>query len=234
MAVYSFHYQAQIREYISQFMRIFSGLQVQYGVDRDSSGTNDLRQVNMVYGNMDRVVAETLHKRGTFVSNKLPLISAYLTSIEMNEENRQAPMHIDNTVYVEEDGITKGNLSRHMPVPYRGTIDLSIYTSNSTMKFQLLEQILLMFTPTLSLQKSDDINDWTNITQVELLSISPEENAPAGPDERMIVDTLTFSFDFYLNYPFQTNTSIIEEIVLNMKDDTIVIEGIDLETVTIT
>lgn len=231
---YNFHYQQQIREYISQFMRIFAGLQTQDGVDRDISGTNDFRDVKLVYGAMDRVVANTLHKNGTYVAQTLPVISAYLTGIELKTENRQAPTHIDNTVFINESDSVKTNLSRVMPVPYMATIDLYLYSSNSTMKFQLLEQILTLFNPSLTLQKSDDINDWTNLTEVELVAIATEENVPVGTEERMIVDTLSFTFDFYLNFPFQSSTSIIDQIILNVKDNTIAIDGIDMDTVTIT
>lgn len=230
---YTYHYQAQIREYISQFMRIFSGLQVQDGVDRDSSGENDYRSVNLAYGNMDRVVAQVLHKRGTFVAQKLPVISAYLTGIELNTENMQASAHVDRVTFTDQSDGLKKNLARPMPTAYKANIDLYIYSSNSTMKYQLLEQILTLFNPTLSLQKSDDINDWTNITEVSLVSISTEENAPVGPDERLIVDVLSFSFDFYLNYPFQITGSVIEQIITNVKDNTIAIDGIDLDTFTV-
>jgi hypothetical protein len=214
-------------------MRIFAGLQVQDGVDRDSSGTNDFRSVALVYGSMDRVVAQTLHKNGTFIAQKLPVLSAYLTGIELKPENRQAPNHVDNTIYTNQSDGIKHSLSRVMPVPYMGTIDLYIYSSNSTMKYQLLEQILCMFNPSITLQKSDDINDWTNLTEVELVGIATEENVPVGTEERVIVDVLSFTFDFYLNVPFQTSSSVIEQITLNVRDNTIVIDGIDMDTVVI-
>lgn len=234
MAVpYTFFYNAQIREHISQFLRIFSGLQVQYGVDRDGDGTNDFRTVNVHYADMEKVVAQVLYKDSTFQSNKLPMITGWLSQIDMNPENRKAPNHVDNIVRVRESDNTRIATSRLMSVPYRATMELYIWTSNSGQMFQLLEQIMMLFNPHLIMQTSENLLDWTNIARVELESISTEQNVPAGVDERLITQTLTFSFDFYLSFPYKEYDGIIEQIYINMKDNTHVIEGIDLDTFTV-
>ena len=228
---YTYFYNGQIRNSISQFLRIFSGLQIQTGVDRDGDGIKDFRDVKVHYGDMERIVANVLYKENTFQSNKLPIIAGYLVQLELNHEDRRAPHHIENITRVRESDNTKVVNSRLMSVPYKAIMDLSIYTSNNSEMFQIMEQILMLFNPDLILQKSDDLVDWSYLTRVTLVAINNEANNPPGPDVRLIQQTLTFEFDLWLNFPAKEYTGIIEEICINVKDDTIDIGGVDLDII---
>lgn len=229
---YTYFYNGQIKQHIAQFLRIFSGLQVQYGVDRDGSGTNDFKTVSVHYGDMDRIVANVLHKQNTFVATSLPLIAGYLVAIELAPEKKMSKFHQENVSFQKNDS-TRTVSQRVMGVPYRGLMDVSIFTSNGEQMFQLLEQILLMFNPTLGIQVNDNVHDWSYITTAELLSIANEQNNPSGIDERYIQQTLSFSFDFWLNYPYKEYDKIIQQITSNVKDNTFNIDGITLGSTTI-
>jgi len=234
MAVpYTYFYSGQIRNYISQFMRVFAGLQCQDGVDRDNDGLNDMRTVNLHYGDMERIVANVLYKDNTFQSNTIPIIAAYLVQLELNDEIRKAPHHIENIVRTRESDNTRIANSRLMPVPYKAIMDLSIYASNNSQMFQIMEQILMLFNPDLVIQKSDNIIDWSYLTRVKLVAINNEANNPSGPDERFISQTISFEFDVWLNFPAKEYSGIIKQIELNVKDNTIDVGGIDLETIII-
>ena len=230
---YTYFYRGKIRSHLKQILRIFSGIQVEYGVDRDGDGEKDRRTCSLHYGDMDRVVATVLHKEGSFIGTKLPVISGYLTSIEFNPEEKRSKFHTENVARIRETDGVRISDSKLMGVPYKGTVDLSIYASNSDQMYQLLEQILLLFNPRLSFQTTDNLIDWNYITEAELVGFSPEQNIPAGPDERMIVNTLTFTFTFWLDFPMVERTSIINQIFLNIKDNGITPVGIDVETVII-
>jgi hypothetical protein len=231
---YTFVYQGQIKNYISQFLRIFAGLQVEYGVDRDASGTNDRRTVNVHFGDMDRIVANVLYKDRVFQTQKVPLISGQLLQLELDPERAKAKNHKESiTRYTDTIG-TKVTETRVMGIPYKLNMDVSIYTSNSEQMLQLLEQILLMFNPILNFQTNENIVDWTYITKAELVAISNEQNVPAATDERLIVQTLSFLVDIWLNYPYKQESSIIEQIIVNMKDNTFNISGLDMESYTVT
>jgi len=226
---YNFFYNGQIESYLKQFLRIFSGLQVEYKVDRDGDGFRDRKACHVYYGDMDRITANVLHKNGTFVPNGMPLMAGNLTSVELNQEAKHSKFHKENVVRVNGQG-QKVLTQKAMGVPYRANMDLSIYTTNNTQMFQLLEQILMLFNPRITFQTSDNIIDWNYLTEVELISISPEQNFPVGQDERMIIQTLNFSFEFWLDYPAIETSGIINEIFTNIKDNTTITEGVDLDT----
>lgn len=220
MKPYKFYYNKQFRKYISMFLRIFSGIQVEYGVDRDEDGSNDRKTVNVHYGSMDRIIANVLMKKNTFQSKSLPVLAGWMTQVEINDEKRLSPHHRENVVRIDESTGDKKAVSRIMGVPYRVTIDLTIYASNSDQQFQILEQILLMFNPYLVIQKDDQIDDWNYLTRIKLEAINNEENFPVGPDIRVLSTTMTFIFDAWLNFPVIDQSKIIETIEVNMKDNT--------------
>lgn len=230
--IYEMQYDKQIRTYISQAMRVFTGIMVEYdGQDRDGDGNPDNRQVKVVYSPMDRVVADILHTEGTFTAASLPLIAGYLTSITRDDERRKAPTHIDRRAYVDENGNLK-SLERIMGVPYKLSLQIAIYSDNISMKFQILEKILMIFNPDLVFHKSNDIKDWTNISRMELLNIGDESSQSAGSDGRIIIDTLDFEVDIWLNFPTKDGaSSVIKQITANIYDNTDEIVGIDTITI---
>lgn len=229
--VYEIPDQQQLRTYIAQFMRIFTGIVVHTELDRDADGNIDTKQVNVMYSPVDRVVADIMNGDETFTPPTLPIISGNLVSIERNDEQRRAPTHIDSRAFVTNNGEIN-SVRRLMPVPYRASMQIAIYSDNTNIKFQILEKILSIFNPTLSFNKNDDVLDWTNITSAELISINNESQESAAQDGRIIIDTLDFYFDFWLNFPFkETDYGIIKIIEANITDDKNFITGIDKITI---
>lgn len=228
MRPYTYFYNEQVRTYIKQFLRVFTGIQVQYGVDRDEDGNLDRRAVNVVYGDMDRVIANVLTQNGDFTNKSLPLISGYMRNISLTPERRKPRQHVENVPYTKEDGST-GVSSRLMSIPYQLNMELAIWTSNTDQSLQILEQILLMFNPQLIFQKSENIHDWSYLVKAELTGINNEANYPAGTDSRMKIDTLNFDVDIWLNYPMSEYQSVIEQASLTAHDD-----GISIDDVTVT
>jgi len=217
---YTYQYSGQFRNYISQFLRIFSGIQVKHG--------NTFVSPQLSYGAMDRIVANVLYKDSTFQTHKMPMISAYLTQIEVDGERRKSRNHVETVTRIEESTGNRIGVQRLMGVPYKLNFDVSIFTSSTEEMFQLLEQILLFFSPHLNFQKSDSVDDWSYLAKCELVSITNEENWPSATDEQVIVYTLSFIVDAWLNFPKTTTSSIIETIEVNMKDNTVLIDGLDI------
>lgn len=230
---YSYYYNAQIKNYLAQVMRIFVGLQVRYGVDRDGDGNNEMKQVHVHYGDMERIVANVLYKENVFQAASLPVISGTLTELALNPDARVSTKHKESIVRLRESDGTKIAYERLMGIPMKMGMDVSIYTSNNDQMLQLLEQIFMLFNPYLTIQKSEDLSDWSYITRVELVNITNDRNTPTGTDDRMIVQTLGLTTDIWLNYPEKEYTGIINEILVNVKDNTYLIEGIDMDTFTI-
>lgn len=228
---YSYFYDAQIKKYIYQFLKIFSSLQVEYNVDRDNDGQKDRKTCNIMYSDMDRIAANTLFKKNTFQATSLPIMSCMLTTIEVDPERRKSKYHKENVVRYTEGG--KKVTQKIMGVPYKLNFDLSVWTSNNNQMVQLLEQIMLLFNPKITIQTSDNIIDWNYITHVELLAITPEQNYPTGTDDRVLIYTLSFVVDIMLDFPAEERTGIIENIITNIKDDTFDPAGVDLDSITI-
>jgi hypothetical protein len=228
---YTYAYSGKIKNVIHQFLRIFTGLQVQAGVDRDNSGTNDFRNVSVHHGSLDRIIAGVLTKHGTFVANTMPIITGYMTNIELDPENRRSKKHVENIVYTKPEDGTKAVKQRVMGTPYLANFDLSIWATTNEEMMQILEQILVIFNPRLTINTSDDVHDWSYLSYVELIGINNEENVPQSTDSRVIIQSLNFQVNFMLNYPRIENDKIIEQINVNIFDNTNTIT--DIETITI-
>jgi len=97
---------------------------------------------------------------------------------------------------------------------------IDVWSSNTSIKEQLLEQILVLFNPALEIQTSTNPLDWSVITYVELENInwSSRSITPTGPNNSTIdVMTLTFKIPIWLNPPAKVKKQrLIEQIVLNI------------------
>jgi hypothetical protein len=117
-----------------------------------------------------------------------------------------------------------------MPVPYKLTIKLDIWTSNTEQKMQLLEQILTLFNPSLEIQSTDNYIDWTSLTYVQLTDVQwTSRTIPSGADESVDIATLTFDMPIWISSPAKVKKlGVIQRIIQNvyneqgsLSDDTI-------------
>jgi hypothetical protein len=212
-----FTYQAQLRQYLLQFVSIFYGLQVQTG-----KGECDEEQyitVPVVIANKDRVVAAIMAGNTQNKMFSLPAMAAYLQGLSLAPERRRNPGLMDQRVTMKTGGVFPDDLTvvkRAMPIPYNAQIELSIYASNTQQMHQILEQILVLFNPDLQIQKSDGEFDWTRITKVELTDIANEENYPSATDRRMVVWTLTFEVPIYLSIPMGVKDDLVRRVIIQI------------------
>lgn len=212
-----YYYNHQLRNYLAQFMAIFAGMRVQTGWNDDQEPK--MLSTPIQHASKDRVVG---FLQSAFTQNKpvrLPMMSAHISGIEMmNNRFKGMPNKRRNT-FLETgrqfpDDIQ--TIEQRMPVPYQANMELSIWASNQQQHYQILEQILMIFNPLLQIQSSDEPFDWTKITTVELQSISPEENIPAGTDRRMIRTTLNFAVPVYISAPVSVHDNFVKDIYLRI------------------
>jgi len=219
MALTSYYYNKQITQYILQFANIFAGLKVRTGKGADGEITE--LEVPIVYSSKDRVVASIGAGNTTNRLHTLPIMSCYLTGIELAPERRKGVNNVDRRSYMPQGGVFLEDVNiayRLMPVPYNLAFDLSIYTSNTDQAWQALEQITMLFDPTLELQTSDKPLDWTKISSIELLNITNEENNPSGTEKRMIIWTFSFTVMAWISAPANIRKNIIETIIVEYGD----------------
>lgn len=209
----TYYYNQQFKRYITQFMAIFTNLQVEIGKNENKEPR--LIAVPIAYASRDRVVAAI---KGENTQNKmirLPTMSAYMTGIALAPELRKGVGTQRRVSHVPLGGMIPDDvhvIQQRMPVPYNATFDLHIWSSNQEQHMQILEQILMIFDPVIQIQTSDDVFDWTKLTSVELTNIRPEENFPAGGDRRTIVTTLEFKVPILLSIPTEVHQRYIKDI----------------------
>jgi len=228
MAV-QFFYDEQLRRFLLQFTRIFSGFQVEYG--KDDLGNVTYLTVPVRYGDASRQAQAIIQNNSANSMPSAPMMSFYVSGMKYARERIQEPYHVDTRSYrqrswdadTETYETTQGNaftVKRHMPVPYDVTIKLDIWTTNTNQKWQLFEQIAPMFNPSLEIQSTDNYVDWTSLTVVELNDINyTSRTVPLGTDEPIDIMTLTFTLPVWISMPAKvTKLGVIHKIIASVFD----------------
>lgn len=216
----AYYYNKQLKKYILGFANIFTGLEVKTGQGED--GMVSTLEVPIRYGSGDRVVAALGGDNTQNKQHTLPMMSCYMTGLEMAPDRLHGVNQVDKKSYLEQGGIFPGDvktIQRVMPIPYDMQMELSIYASNTDQLYQILEQILILFDYDLQLQFNDAPFDWTKISKLYLLGINNEENYPMGIDRRMIVWSLNFRMPIWLSPPLDVRQGIIQKIIIRMSHD---------------
>lgn len=218
-------YDEQIKRYLIQIIRIFSNFKVR---EYTQSGAN-YNRVPARYGDAQRMVANILRNNSENVINSAPFISVTIQSIQPARDRIAEPFFVDTNQIAEREYDTEtgtysskqGNLystQRYMPVPYNLTINVDIWTTNTDTKLQVLEQIFVLFNPSIQLQSNSNPLDWTSVFEVELTDIAwSSRSIPAGVDENLDISTLTFAIPIWISPPAKVKRqTIIQEIINNV------------------
>ncbi len=222
-------YDNQIRRYILQFIRMFSGFTVKTGKKMNDGTTDYYIRVPSRYGDVSRMAATILKGNSENVVNSAPFIAAHVQSLIPDRQRLQEPFFHDavsvnerkfdsNTnKYTNEPG-NKYSVKRLMPVPYLLNMQVDIWTSNTDQKLQLLEQILVLFNPALEIQHNDNPVDWTTITVVEMTDLQwTSRGIPAGIEDQIDIATLIFQIPVWINPPAQvTRQNVVRNIINNI------------------
>ena len=225
-----FFYDNQIRRFLLQFVRMFSNFQIESGAP-DNTGVRDLITVPVRYGDMSRNAAAILRENSENKVIGAPLMSCYINALKYSRERVQEPnfvdkLHVRQRKYnssTKTYSRTQSNavtVERHMPVPYDLTMNLDIWTSNTEMKLQLMEQMLCLFNPSLEIQSTDNYVDWTSLGLVELTDVNfTSRTVPTGTEDSIDVATLTFNMPIWLTMPAKVKKmGVIHKIINSIYD----------------
>lgn len=230
MALQQFFYDQQIRRYIIQFIRMVSNFQVEFGKDR--TGVNALQRVPVIYGDSSRQVAGVIKQGSENYLNSVPCMAVYVNGLTYDRERVQNPSFVgklnlreryydvETGEYTTQQGDTF-TVERLMPVPYKLTLKLDIWTSNTEQKLQLLEQICTLFNPALEIQSTDNYIDWTSITYVLLTDVQwTSRTTPQGIDPNQLdIATLTFELPIFISAPaLVKKMGVIQKIIASIFD----------------
>ena len=225
-----FFYDEQIRRFLLQFARIFSNFQVEYG--RNEEGTaHTLIRVPVRYGDATRQAQTILQENSASGMPATPLMTFYISGLDYDRPRMQEPyfvskINVRQRTYDEATNsyeTTQGNaftIERLMPVPYKLTLKLDIWTSNTNQKMQILEQMLVLFNPSLEIQSTDNYIDWTSLSIVELESTQwTNRTIPQGTENPIDIATLTFALPIWISSPAKVKKlGVVERIIANVFD----------------
>jgi len=220
-----YFYDKQIRRYIQQFIRLFSGFSVQMG--KNENNLSIYQQVPVRYGDINRMAAHITRENSENVMNTVPFISCYVTSLDMLSERRTYQDHVDKVQvnekkydqttgeYTNELG-NQYTIERHAPVPYKLIMNCDIWTSNTDQKLQLMEQILVLFNPTLDIRTNSSPVDWTALSMVELTNTTwSTRSVGSSIDDIIDVATLTFDIPIYITPPAKVKQQKLIHTIIN-------------------
>jgi hypothetical protein len=219
-------YDGQIRRYTTQMMRILSNFPV-----KDGKGAT--KDVPVTYGDLTRQVANIIRENSENKLPSAPRIAVYLTGLELDRDRltdatytrsvniRERAYDEENNEYLNYQG-KNYTVERLIPTPYMMRLNADIWASNTDQKLQLLEQILVLFNPSLEMQTTDNFIDWTSITVVNLENVQwSNRSIPVGVDSEIDIATLTFSIPIYISPPTKVKKmGVITNIITSMFDET--------------
>jgi hypothetical protein len=224
-----FAYDGQIRRFVMQFVRMVSNFQVEFG--KDANGDRTLQTVPVYYGDMSRQAAMILRGNSENTLNTVPAMACYISGLAYDQSRLQNPYHegvirIRERVYNDveqeyersQDGIY--TVERLMPAPYKLTMKLDIWTSNTEQKHQLIEQMMPLFNPGLEIQSTDNYVDWTSLSVVLLTDLNySSRTVPAVGEESIDVASLTFEMPIWLSLPAKVKKmGVVAQIIASIYD----------------
>jgi hypothetical protein len=223
-----FHYDGQIRRYVTQFMRIFIGFKYQ-------TGDGELRSIPVMYGDLTRQVASIIRDNSENKLPSVPRIACYISGLDLdktrlsdatfvskvNVRERGYQMVDGEPVYGNSEGANY-TVERLMPTPFKLTVKADIWSSNTDQKLQILEQILVLFNPSLEIQTTDNYLDWTSLSVIELNSTSfTSRSIPQGTESDIDICALDFEMPIWITPPAKVKKlGIVRAVINNMFTDT--------------
>ena len=221
-------YDAQIRRILMQITRIFTQFTVPYSVD--DSGKITYRRVPARYAGTDIQVQSIINNNSENFMLALPFIAVSISKLDIDKQRIGTTGVYDKTKFStrEWDNVNKtythneGNryeMKRYQGFPIDLEITVNIFTTNLTQKLQLLEQICLIFNPSMDFQTSTAPADMYRLNTLELLRINfSDRSFPIDPSKSSFeTATLTFGAQCYISAPALLDVqSTLNSIITNL------------------
>jgi hypothetical protein len=219
-------YDGQIRRYITQMIRMLSN----FGYE---DGDGKIVRIPVTYGDLTRQVANIIRDNSENKIPSAPRIAIYITGLEPDrsrtaDQTFVSKMNIrerfyDSTgnEYLDKQG-KNYTVERIMPTPYTLSVNADIWSTNTDQKLQILEQLLVLFNPSLEIQTTDNYIDWTSLSVVNLENITfSSRSVPVGVDSEIDIATLQFTTPIYLSAPVKVKRlGVITDIIQSIYDTT--------------
>jgi len=234
----NYFYARQIETLVQQCIRVFSNFYYQTGVNY--TGDTQLLPIPCRWGDASRMVSSIIQNNSENTAISAPIFAVYIKSFQMSPENRKFPVG-ESQLQVSERAIdpitgrytdklgSQYEVNRLMSVPYVVRVQVDYLFTNASQQWQALEQILLLFNPSIDIQLNNNPIDWGNLTQMELEDINyNSKSIPVGGDDQLNITSFTFAIKpFWLNPPAKVKKLIqIRNVIASVGGDTPDCEGI--------
>jgi len=220
-----YFYDGQIRRYLTQFMRLMSNFSY-----KDAKG--NLVQIPVRYGDMSRQAALAQRKNSENTIPSAPFIACNIKNLEIARNRLQEPTHISKVQIRERDtwinpetGLEEYinvqgenyTVERLMPVPYNLVLTSDLWTTNTDQKLQIIEQLLVLFRPSLELQTTDNYLDWTSLSTIELTDMTfTNRSIPQGTEQDIDICNMQFTTPIWITTPAKVKQlGIVTKIITN-------------------
>jgi hypothetical protein len=227
-----FFYDGQVRRFLLQVVRAFSGFQIEAGKNAD--GTPRYQVVPCRMASQNKQVASIIQNNSENSLLSTPMITVFIKDMAIDRSRTQNPGHI-STLHVHElavdpttgkytsDPGAKYTVDRMMPHPMDMTLQVDIWTSNENQKHMLFEQIVMAFNVGFDIQNSDNPLDWSAMTTMTLDSIAwSSRSMPVGTSDEIDIMTFIFKLPLWISPPAKvTQQRVIEQIVTNIYAGTV-------------
>lgn len=189
-------------------------------------GKGNLTQIPVMYGDLTRQVANIIRDNSENKIPSAPRMAVYITGLAMDTARLADSSYVNKVNIREQAYDAAGNeylnkegknytVERLMPTPYTLTVNVDIWSSNTDQKLQILEQILMLFNPSLEIQTTDNYIDWTSLSVVNLENLTfSSRSVPVGVDSEIDIATLTFNTPIFISPPVKVKRlGVITQVV---------------------
>jgi hypothetical protein len=188
-----------------------------------------------MYGDLTKQVASIIKDNSENKMPTVPRIACYITGLELDtsrlaDSTFVSKMQVRERTYENVGGQrVYGNeqgagytVERLMPTPFKLKVKADIWTSNTDQKLQLLEQILILFNPSLEVQTTDNYIDWTSLSVIYLNSTTfSSRSIPQGASEDIDIASLEFEMPIYISPPTKVKKlGVVRAVINNMFSNT--------------
>ena len=219
-----YFYDNQLRRILTQFMRIFTVFK--YSTGLDASGNPQLVQIPVIYGEPDRQATQMLMGNSENVQYSVPRIAVSIINLKHAPDRRgfqgqTRDLQVQEREFDQNSGQYTPNIGNSYsveqlrPNPLDIQFRVDVITSNTDQKFQIFEQIYLLFNPSLDFQTTSSPLDWTALNVVTLDDITWDFNGPdVGTDTTPDVLSLIFTANCWVNPPSRVTRQVLIHTII--------------------
>lgn len=209
-----YYYHETLKKLITVFGTIFNNITVAR-VDHNTGRVSNVQKVPIAYGPQKKFMARIEGIEKSQMAVKLPRMGFEITSIDYDSQSKLNKL---NRVRLD-DGTGESALTQLQSVPYNIGISLSIFGSSQDDTFQIMEQVLPLFTPEYTVTVKDMKHSGSSTDLPFVINSVNLEDTYEGDfkTRRAIINTLDFMVKLSFAGPV-VETPIIKAVDIDFYD----------------